>query len=834
MITEELLSYIKKQLEAGHSQITIRKILIDHKWKAEDVDQAFLVVLDNHPQNTQKEVASIARPDFANSQIKSQNTTNYNNFTEVLDTKPKTDFYQTTQIKPQQQIQEQFQVKEPSFQKEGDTQNLVFRPKILINKAPIESLNKVENGLFKSGYKENESEIGKEDFYNSLIQNVSSVQEKEGQKNNFKKQEESILKSNFLENKESYSAEPRIISENIVGEFSKPAIGFEGRQIGRSFLKPKTFNPTNQNLQKGIEGIKEVQFSRFASPQVEENIPILKNKVNENLGATTLQNYGSSKEEIQTIQEAQAKSPTKFADQTNPNISIMETKSSSFGFGNFIKRLIFIILIVGVLGGGIWFYFNFFASGIKHDSKFMQNFQNVSYADFEIDVSGPILSFLSQTGDPNLFNMKIKAYVDVADNSNRISSYDFSANTNQEIIWSVISSSTSSFVYTKMEESSMKDKWFQLNGSFAQSFLPAILSGAVSQEINIQESNILNDSSLQKIRQLWGQFSFIKLVFEKEKGEIREMPVRAYSFVFEKESFKSYLDEVLVLAKGSIGFENSILKLKSILNILDPKEGIVWIGKDGLPYRVLFSVDTSGSVGTSQIKIEINSYNKRKNISLPDSFIKQQNVSSMSGLNEEKTKNLIRKILNELQMISENFKIKSQGSFVGLCQNIEIGFFEKFKELEASSPSAIPICKDSASGFVVGAQYAEGKYLCADKSKISENDSSSMSLAINSCPISKEAQEKDLYVKENFLAFVNLALNFKKENQGSFVGFCNSSTFMIFSRGLNSAVERNPSCLSGPVGFAVFTQLSDGNFACVDASAKYNISTTPITNINCK
>ena len=197
-------------------------------------------------------------------------------------------------------------------------------------------------------------------------------------------------------------------------------------------------------------------------------------------------------------------------------------------------------------------------------------------------------------------------------------------------------------------------------------------------------------------------------------------------------------------------------------------------------------------------------------------------------------KDSIRTVFVDLQSISNSYKASKNGNFTGICQDMSSGFSSRFKDLEVVSPNTNPICKDGVSGFLVGAKYANNKYLCVDKLKIADSDESGILGASLSCVNSKESISEDLYIKETIIAFANIAKSYKAENQNSFSGLCASESYLMFSRGLQSAVSKPSQCLSTGTTYAVFSPLSTGEYACIDTTSKYTVSSSPLTTTSCK
>ena len=114
------------------------------------------------------------------------------------------------------------------------------------------------------------------------------------------------------------------------------------------------------------------------------------------------------------------------------------------------------------------------------------------------------------------------------------------------------------------------------------------------------------------------------------------------------------------------------------------------------------------------------------------------------------------------------------------------------------------------------------------------SDESGILGASLSCVNSKESISEDLYIKETIIAFANIAKSYKAENQNSFSGLCASESYLMFSRGLQSAVSKPSQCLSTGTTYAVFSPLSTGEYACIDTTSKYTVSSSPLTTTSCK
>lgn len=887
MITEELLSYIKKQLDDGHSEETVRKILVDHKWKDADVEQAFSTILGAKPKNNQSDVASIMRPGFSGQQVQPVQFSQPQQQPAQIQTQPQVQTQpqfsqpqqqpaqfqpQTFQPQPIQQpqvvqapqsqqptqpipaqepvvvdaepklnpmLQQQFQV-QPIEQKqepvletiiepvaksvEVKSEGPVFMPKTFPAKpfANIDSEKKVQFGAVIQPNEVKNPEVKIEetpidaggDFYKSLTTNTT----------------ESPAQN-------SANQEPRILEERKVAEFKKNTQTDGGRAIGQSMLKPKTFGPKvfGAKLQSDFSKMEPSTYGKFATPQANESMPTLFKKAIPPVGAMPANLYEKNRPEQETIKEAQNKMPAQMANQNNPNIIDRPADIGSKKSGSFLKKFFVTLLLFLIVGVGIYTYVRFFMGGINKDSKFMENFQNVSSVDFEINASGPILTtILPGSKDSTLLTAQAKIFLDIFETSNKISNLEINIKDEKELTFNVLSSPASSYVYTSYEGFTYKDQWIQLNGPFIQSFLPSMFSGTLPNGLVVDSGAVLSEATYLKLRQLFSQFPIISLTFDKGKEDINGKSMKVYSFELDNKALEAYLDEVSVLAKGSSGYEDSILKIKNLMSTIKIKEGTIWIGEDGLPYRIMAVIETLGSSNTSSINIEINSYNEKKNISIPNNFIKPEPSINGMSFAEGQVKDSVRSIFVDLQSIASSFKATNGGSFSGVCQDVSSGFFGRFKELETVAPNTTPVCKDGAAGFLVGAKYANNKYLCIDKAKIAESDESGINGEGLTCSISKEASFEDVYIKETITAFANIAKAYKTENQNSFGGLCASQSYLIFSRGLDSAVNKTPQCLSTDTGYAVFSSLSIGEYACVDATSKYAVVSSPRTSASCK
>ncbi|MBP7845923.1 MAG: hypothetical protein KA007_00620 [Candidatus Pacebacteria bacterium] len=870
MITEELLSYIKKQLEIGHSEETVRKILIDHKWKQDDVDQAFSTVLGAKPQNTQGEVASIMRPGFSGAQpqqtsgfsqpqisqprvepvsvqpVQSPQTTfqpQPAQNTQVNEPIVKSEPIAEPQIQPQAvvepvavsrpepifqinpKLQQQFQTDtqpEPVTDEkntirpiEVKSEGPVFMPKTFGSKplGEIQTDKKVQFGAVIQPNEVKQPEIKLEpespvdannDFYKSLTTNTSEVSKKD--------------------------SGPLTFSDK------KPETTTEaGRTIGQPMLKPKTFGPKvfGNNLQTQFNKMEPSSYGKFATPEAQGVAS--GERVASPVGVVSSDLYQKNKPESTTLREAQAKMPIQMASQANPNIVENDVIEDEKKGGGFFKKIGIILAVLIILGGAGYGYLTFFHRGISKDSKFMQNFQNVSSADFEITASGPVLSGIFPTSeDPNLLTAKIKAFVDVSDSSNKISNFEVNIKNGKELNFNVVSTNTASYAYTTYEDFSFKNQWIQLGGPFFQSFLPSMLSGTLPNGVVADSGAVLDEKTAVSIRQLFSKFPILTLVYEKGSEEINGNNVNVYSFELNKEALSLYLEQLSVLSSGSSGYESSVNQIKNLLSSVEVKEGTIWIDQNGLPVRIVAVLSTMGNVATSSLNIEINSYNQKQDISLPGNFIKPEITNGDISFAEGELKDSIRKIFVDLQSISNNFKNLNKNNFTGICQDASSGFSGRFKELETISPNITPICKDGSSGFLVGAKYSDNKYLCVDKSKITDSDEAGVLGSTLACVSSKESISEDVYTKETITAFVNIAKIYKTENQNSFSGLCGSQSYLIFSRGLQSAVSKTAQCVSTASEYSVFSPLSTGEYACVDATGKYSVLTKPATGAICK
>lgn len=880
MITEELLSYIKKQLEIGHSEETVKKILVDHKWKQADVDQAFSAVLGAKPQNTQGEVASIMRPGFSGSQsqpvaqfsqpqaqvqpqmqmaqpqvqpqpvqqpqpqFQSQPAQSVQAFTRpeviaqpevrpqpivdqasvqqpetVFQINPKLQQQFQVDAQPQPQVQPQLVIAEKNITRpiEVKSEGPVFMPKTF-NAKPLSEIQTDKKVQFSAVIQPNEvkqPEIkldpiapidASNDFYKSLTTNTTEIS----------KNESGLLLGN--------SVKPETTTE-------------AGRTIGQPMLKPKTFGPKvfGNNLQSQFNKMEPSNYGKFATPQAEGKTSSVASATMPPLGAMPADLYQKNRPDAVAQKDAQGKMPSQMANQSNPNIvdgpSIEEPKSA----GGIFKKIALVFGVFLILGAVAYVYITFFQGGMSKDAKFMENFQSVSSVDFEITASGPILSGIFPTSeDPNLLTAKIKAFIDVSESSNKISSFDVNIKNGKELNFNVISSSTSSYAYTTYDDFSYKNQWVQLNGPFVQAFLPSMLSGTLPNGIISDSGFVLDEKTALSIRQLFSKFPILTLTYEKGDEEINGKNTKVYSFDLNKEAVNLYLEQLSVLAKGSTGYEKSIAQIKSLVSTIEIKEGTVWIGSNGLPVRLMATLSTMGNVATSSLNIEINSYNETQNVSIPTNFVKPETTAGDISFAEGELKNSIREVLVDLQGISNSYKATKNGNFTGLCQDVASGFSSRFKELEVVSPNTTPICKDGATGFLVGAKYSENKYLCADKTKIADSDEAGILGATLTCVNSKESISEDVYTKETITAFANIAKVYRNENLGSFSGLCASESYLMFSRGLQSAVNKSSQCLSTASAYAVFSPLSSGGYACVDTTEKYVVSAGPITTSSCK
>jgi hypothetical protein len=881
MITEELLSYIKKQLEIGHSEETVKKILIDHKWKQADVDQAFSAVLGAKPQNTQGEVASIMRPGFSGSQ--SQPATQFSQpqaqvQPQMQMAQPQVQPIQATQ--PVQQAQPTFQ---PQYAQPAQVAQVLARPEIMaqpvVEKAPVQQAETafqinpklqqqfqtdtqnpiqpqvqpqpivVEKNIARPVEVKSESPVFMPKTFNTKplseiqtdkkVQFGAVIQPNEVRQPEIKLEPEIVADANndFYKSLTTNTTE---VSKNESGFTSlaskKPeTITEAGRAIGQPMLKPKTFGPKvfGNNLQSQFNKMEPSSYGKFATPQAEGKVS--GGVVVPPLGVQSADLSQKNRPDDVAQKEAQNKMPTQMASQNNPNIIDRPLVEEPKKTGGFLKKLAVVLGTFVVLAAVAYVYMTFFQGGISKDSKFMENFQNVSSANFEITASGPILSNIFPTSeDPTLLNAKIKAFIDVSDSSNKISNFEVNIKNGKELNFNVISSGVSSYAYTTYEDFSYKNQWVQLNGPFVQSFLPSMLSGTLPNGIISDSGSVLDERVAVSIRQLFSKFPILTLTYEKGEEELNGKSTKVYSFDLNREAVNLYLEQLEVLAKGASGYEKSIAQIKSLLGTIEIKEGTIWIGQNGLPVRVMATLSTMGNVATSSINIEINSYNEKQNVSLPSSFVKPETAIGDISFAEGELKNSLREVLVDLQGISNAYKTTNNNNFTGICQDVSSGFSNRFKELEVISPNTTPICKDGASGFLVGAKYADNKYLCADKTKIADSDESGILGATLSCITSKESTSEDTYIKETIIAFSNIAKSYKIENQNSFSGLCASESYLMFSRGLQSAVNKSSQCLSTGVSYAVFSPLSTGEYACIDTTSKYIVSSNPLTTASCK
>lgn len=865
MITEELLSYIKKQLELGHSEETVKKILIDHKWKQADVDQAFSAVLGANPKNTQGEVASIMRPGFSGSQTQVAQVTQPQVQPQIQMAQPQVQPIQGAQPLQSAQV---FQVAQPEVQ-----------PHTIVDQAPVQQVETAfqinpklqqqfqtdtqnpiqsqpqsvvaEKNIARPVEVKSESPVFMPKTFNakplSEIQTDKKVQFGAVIQPNEVKQSEIKLESDVVKDAnndfyKSLTTNTTEVSDNEVGSTSfspkkTETITEAGRAIGQPMLKPKTFGPKvfGNNLQSQFNKMEPSSYGKFATPQAEGKISSSNEEAMPPLGAQSADLYQKNRPDDVAQKEAQNKMPIQMANQSNPNISSINIPESKTTKSRFLKKVFFLLIFIIVIGLIIYGYLVFFSRGIYKDSKFMEKFQNVSSANFEITASGPILSTIFPTSeDPNLLTAKINSFIDVSDSSNKISNFEVGLKNGKELNFNVISTNTASYAYTTYEDFSFKNQWIQLNGPFFQSFLPSMLSGTLPNGLISDSGFVLDEKTSLSIRQLFSKFPILTLTYEKKGEDVGDKKAKIYSFELNKEAINLYLEQLSVLSKGSSGYEKSIEKIKNLLSILELKEGTIWIDQDGLPVRIMATMNTIGNTSTSSINIEINSYNEKQNISLPNNFIKPESSNGDVSFAETESKDSIRAVFVDLQSISNAYKASKNGNFTGICQDVSSGFSSRFKDLEVVSPNTNPICKDGVSGFLVGAKYADNKYLCVDKLKIADSDESGILGASLSCVNSKESISEDLYIKETIIAFANIAKSYKAENQNSFSGLCASESYLMFSRGLQSAVSKSSQCLSTGTTYAVFSPLSTGEYACIDTASKYTVSSSPLTATSCK